>query len=118
MIVVTESVWIALISTLGLIIVAVIGNGLISNRGRQHAKAARAQVENSHELNLRDDIDEKHDANVSRLEQIDGLATWQQSHQLQAERGYRRIVRLELLALPMLGAILVGIVHTIRRKNT
>ncbi|WP_157156266.1 DUF2746 domain-containing protein [Diaminobutyricimonas sp. LJ205] len=35
----------------------------IANRGRQHAKAARAQVENSHSTNLREEADERHDEN-------------------------------------------------------
>lgn len=33
---------------------------VLANRGRQHARAARIQVENDHTTNLRDDQDEKH----------------------------------------------------------
>ena len=46
-------VLVAVISAAGLLAVA-----LVANRGRQHAKAARQQVQNSHETNLRDDFDE------------------------------------------------------------
>jgi hypothetical protein len=45
-----------------------------------HAKAARAQVENSHTTNLRDEADERHGENVSRLEVIElGMCTLQES---------------------------------------
>ena len=42
----------AIIGAAGLLSVA-----LISNRSRQHAKATREQVQNSHSTNLRDDFD-------------------------------------------------------------
>lgn len=53
---------VALVSAVGLVVVA-----LISNRTRQHAKAARAQVENSHDTNLREEADERHKQNVELL---------------------------------------------------
>lgn len=114
---VTDDVWIALISTLGLIVVAVIGNGLLANRSRQHAKAAREQVENSHDTNLRDDIDTKHESNVKRLREIDNLVLWQAEHQSVSEKGFRRVLRLELVVIPLLAAIAAGIIHN-RMKGT
>jgi hypothetical protein len=47
---VTE-VLVAFVGAVGLVAAA------LANRGRQHAKAAREQVQNSHATNLRDDID-------------------------------------------------------------
>jgi hypothetical protein len=47
---------------------------LVSNRARQHSKAARQQVQNSHSTNLRDDLDGVHavlDDVVVRLERIE-----------------------------------------------
>ena len=45
----------AIVTTAGLIVVA-----LIANRSRQHAKAARTQVENDHTTNLRVEGDDRH----------------------------------------------------------
>ena len=39
-------------------LVGTLASVIIANRGRQHAHAARAQVENDHRTNLRDDQDE------------------------------------------------------------
>lgn len=60
-------VLVAIIGGAGLIAVA-----LISNRTRQHAKATRAQVENDHTTNLREEGDDRHRELVHRLE---GLAS-------------------------------------------
>jgi hypothetical protein len=57
-------VWVAIVSTVGLLV-----NTLIANRTRQHARAARTQVENNHfdangnPINLREEQDERHDEN-------------------------------------------------------
>lgn len=99
-----NEVLVALVGAVGLVVVA-----LISNRGRQHAKAAREQVQNSHQTNLRDELDTRHGENVEKL---DGLLEWQQEHQGQSMRGYTRITRLELLVLP---AITLGLLATVYR---
>lgn len=66
------------------VLVAIIGGigmvttALLANRGRQHAKATREQVENHHDTNMRDEGDQRHNQNVktlARLETVvDGLA--------------------------------------------
>ena len=38
-----------------------IAAAILANRGRQHAKAARVQVENDHDTNFRDDQDKQSD---------------------------------------------------------
>jgi C4-dicarboxylate-specific signal transduction histidine kinase len=69
------------ITALGLIIVAAVGE-----RTRQHAKATREQVQNSHTTNLRDDIDRIHFA-LDRLADVpDRLARLERAH----HRGCRR----------------------------
>jgi hypothetical protein len=45
-------VLVAIVTTGGLVVTA-----LLANRGRQHAKATRVQVQNSHSTNLREDLD-------------------------------------------------------------
>jgi hypothetical protein len=58
------------------VLVAIVGglalvvNGLVANRGRQHAKAARKQVENSHSTNLREEGDERHEENKQLLHDV------------------------------------------------
>lgn len=55
------------------ILVAIIGGAglvgvaLISNRTRQHAKATRAQVENDHTTNLREEADQRHHELLAEL---------------------------------------------------
>lgn len=88
----TESVVVAIVTTIGLIVVAV-----ISNRTRQHAKAARDQVQNSHSTNLRDELDTRHVENVGKL---DDLLDWQKEHTIEAKGAFARIGRLELVVLP------------------
>ena len=61
----TPEIWVAIVSTAGLVVVA-----LIANRTRQHAKAARNQVENDHDTNLRVENDTRHTENVGTLESI------------------------------------------------
>ena len=61
----TGLVLVALVTALGAILVALL------NRTRQHAKAAREQVENNHPKNLRDEQDERHGENVSRLDSLE-----------------------------------------------
>jgi len=61
-----------LIKQLGAILVALtILTGtvvtVLANRARTHAKAARYQVENDHKTNLRDEQDQRHRDNTSRL---------------------------------------------------
>ena len=58
-------VLVAIIGGLALVVVAA-----ISERTRQHAKAAREQVQNSHNVNLRDDLDRRFDRLDARLERI------------------------------------------------
>lgn len=76
-----------------------IGVALISNRGRQHAKAAREQVENSHQTNLRDELDTRHEENLATLtehsEKLDELVTWKDTHQAQANKALARIAEIE-----------------------
>lgn len=66
------------ITALGLIIVAAVGE-----RTRQHAKATREQVQNSHSTNLRDDLDDIKDALTALGER---LARLERAH----HRGCRR----------------------------
>ncbi len=70
-----ESVQVQLVVTFGVIIAAIITTmgGLILailNRTRQHAKATREGVENSHDTNLRDDLDGKVEVIVGRLKEL------------------------------------------------
>lgn len=61
---------IALITTVGGILTAVL---VKLNRVGRDASAARDQVQNDHTPNLRDDIDDKHDAVVEQLKLILGV---------------------------------------------
>lgn len=74
-------VLVAAVTAAGLLAVA-----LISNRGRQHAKATREQVQNAHPTNLRDDIDHLKDQNDQILDRLDG-------HERRLERIERRRLR-------------------------
>jgi hypothetical protein len=82
---VTDAAELELIRAIGLVLVALItalGGVLIAllNRTRQHAKAARDQVENNHATNLRDEADERHGQNLSRLATLErGQAQLQRS---------------------------------------
>lgn len=108
-----SDVLVAIVGAFGLIVVA-----LISNRGRQHAKAAREQVENNHDTNLREELTDFHAENVSKLGTIDELVTWQVAHQKQADSALRRLVRLEFLIVPFaLLAGALGIVRTAKRMR-
>lgn len=56
---------VAAIQQIGLILAALVTAGFTylgvqGDRTRRHAKASRAQVENSHQTNLRDELDERH----------------------------------------------------------
>jgi hypothetical protein len=46
---------------------------LLTNRARQHSKAAREQVQNTHSTNLRDDLDGVHRVLVSVVDRLDRL---------------------------------------------
>lgn len=61
---------IALITTIGGVLVAVLAK--LQKVGRD-ASAARDQVQNNHEPNLRDDIDDKHDVVEAKLDLILGV---------------------------------------------
>lgn len=61
----TPEIWIALIAAGASIVAAG-----IANRGRQHSKAARVQVENSHTTNLRDEQDGRHGEILAALEEV------------------------------------------------
>lgn len=56
------------VATIGAI--AAVISTFLANRGRQHAKAARTQVENNHSTNLREEGDERHAQNTTTLEAI------------------------------------------------
>jgi Flp pilus assembly protein TadB len=88
---------------------ALLAVALVANRTRQHAKAARAQVQNSHNTNLREELDERHNDNVHRFE---ALSRWQVEHERAARRRDHRITGLA----GALAAVLVGgIAHLIRK---
>ena len=55
-----DNVTVAAIITFGSVITALLGYlGVVATGARRHAKAARHEVQNSHEVNLRDDLDVK-----------------------------------------------------------
>jgi Mg2+/citrate symporter len=65
---VTEQLGIALVSAAGLVLAAFMTVIVaLLNRTRQHARAAREQVENSHTTNMREENDERHSENTTRL---------------------------------------------------
>jgi hypothetical protein len=53
-----------------------IAGAIIANRGRQHAQAARVQVENNHSTNMREEADERHAENVKALKWIAQRVNW------------------------------------------
>jgi C4-dicarboxylate-specific signal transduction histidine kinase len=69
------------ITALGLIIVAAVGE-----RTRQHAKATREQVQNSHTTNLRDDIDRIHEALDNLADVPARLAALERAHHRRCRR--------------------------------
>lgn len=72
-------IWIAIIGA-----IAAMGAAGLANRGRQHAKATRAQVENSHTENFREETDTRH------LEIMDMLRLFQ-SNQIGIQSDIRGI---------------------------
>jgi len=110
----TEATIVAVITTIGLVVVA-----LISNRSRQHAKAAREQVENAHSTNLREELDERHGENVDRLDSINRVVAWQTTHTEQADARTRRIRRLEWVLFPTIaaGAVVIGLLNFEPRRK-
>lgn len=68
----SDEVIIALLSTLSAVIVAALG--IISHdvkKVKKDAATSRAQTQNDHDINLRDDIDQKHAAIMARFETQD-----------------------------------------------
>jgi Mg2+/citrate symporter len=64
----TEQTTIALIGSAGLVLAAFMSVIIaMLNRTRQHARATRDQVENSHTTNLREESDRRHSENTTRL---------------------------------------------------
>ena len=56
----TDEVIVAMLGTFGLIFTALLSFiGVVVTVTRKHAKAARYEVQNNHDTNLRDDLDEK-----------------------------------------------------------
>lgn len=56
----SDDIIVAAITTFGIIITALLSYlGVVATGARRHAKAARTQVQNSHTINLRDDLDTK-----------------------------------------------------------
>jgi hypothetical protein len=100
---------VAAVNSVGLIVVA-----FIANRGRQHAKAAREEVQNDHSTNMRVEMDDRHLDNVVRLQTIED---WQTEHQRQVTTKLRRIGRLEVLMIPtFVAAVLGAFLHVKPRK--
>lgn len=57
---VSDNVLVAIIITVGTVLAALLSYlGIVATGARRHAKAARNQVQNSHDTNLRDDLDTK-----------------------------------------------------------
>lgn len=105
-----NEVLVAMVGAIGLVLVA-----LISNRGRQHAKAAREQVQNGHQANMREEMDERHAQNTAKLDELVG---WQSDHQAKADRALARLTRVEAVIVPLLGASLVaGALRLTQRKG-
>lgn len=83
----TPEVWVAVVSTVGLVLIAI-----ITNRTRQHAKIARTQLENNHfdadgnPINLREEQDERFISSTSTLALLVQIVTGIQSD----IRGMRR----------------------------
>lgn len=94
---------VAVVTAIGLILVAIV------NRTRQHTKAVRTQVENDHEINFRDELDDRHAEILAKVdaaaEAIAGLGKSvggirddlrQVREELQGEREDRLELRREL----------------------
>ncbi|WP_157001419.1 DUF2746 domain-containing protein [Agromyces laixinhei] len=104
-----NEILVAIVGAAGIVLVA-----LISNRGRQHAKAARDQVQNSHSTNLREEMDERHAQTQTKLNE---LVDWQTIHQGKISRNIIRLTRIEALVLPLLTATLAaGVIRLTQRK--
>lgn len=74
------------INTLGLVLVAVIGL-----RTKRDTKELREQVQNSHETNLRDELDERHESNATILKRIArDLAAFRAEAREEFDRLWRR----------------------------
>lgn len=82
-----SDVLVAIVGAVGLLSVA-----LVANRGRQHAKAAREQVENDHATNLRVEGDDRHTEILQRLE---GLASDIRGVRRDIGRIDERVIELE-----------------------
>lgn len=70
----SDPVIVVLVSTIGSIILAALG--LISNdvkKVKKDAATSRAQTQNDHDINLRDDMDQKHAAVMARFEAQDSI---------------------------------------------
>lgn len=88
----SEAVWVAIIGAQGAVIVALITIGLpLLASTRRHAKSANLQVTNSHETNLRDDLDEKHSDNSGRLGTLETGFETMRSDVGSLKRGVSRI---------------------------
>ena len=70
----TENVLIAIITSLNAIVLAVVG--IVGSVILRRVGAVRAQVQNSHDTNLRDDLDGKHDQNRGVLLAIQRDIAW------------------------------------------
>ena len=101
-------VLVALVGAVGLV------GAALANRGRQHAKAAREQVQNSHGPNLREELDERHAENVAKLNK---LVEWQGDHETKSARRDARIARVEVLLVPaILTAAFTAVAPMIRKR--
>ena len=65
----TEPVMVQMITTLGLVITAILGGRKLNKVGRD-AKEARDQTANTHETNLRDDLDSQHASVIEGLKEV------------------------------------------------
>jgi hypothetical protein len=66
-----ENVVVTTIITFGTIISAFLGYlGVVATGARRHAKAARFEVQNSHDTNLRDDLDKKFEGLAGLVESL------------------------------------------------
>lgn len=77
----SDPVFVVVISTIGSVIIAALG--LISNdvkKVKKDAATSRAQTQNDHDINLRDDMDQKHAAVMAVLNSHgESLTSLQQS---------------------------------------
>jgi hypothetical protein len=82
---------------------------LISNRTRQHAKAAREELQNDHSSNIRHDID-------GLGHRLDSIVEWQTEHSAASMRGHRRTTRLEVATAGLLVGALASTIIRVARK--